>query len=135
MADLEAIHDGLETRLATISGLRVCSVDRVSVPAAVVGEVEIDFDQSMGRGLDAMEWKIRVYASSASDRAGLTKLNSFLAGSGALSVKAAIEGDRTLGGAAQTLRVVRVGGYGVYEVAGQQYMGAEFTVAVWASGS
>lgn len=135
MADLEAIHDGLATALDTISGLRICSVDKISPPAAVVGEVEIEFDLAMGRGLDEMTWRVRVYASRADDRSGLTKLNGYLAGSGSSSVKAALESDRTLGGVCQMLRVERVDGYGVYEVAGMQYLGAEFTVRVYASGS
>lgn len=136
MADLEAIHDGLATALDTISGLRVMAgVDKVSPPAATIGEVEIEFDLAMGRGLDEFTWKVRVYASRADERSGLSKLNGYLAGSGSLSVKAALESDRTLGGVCEMLRVERVDGYGVYEVAGVQYLGAEFTVRIYASGS
>lgn len=137
MASVVSIRDGLATNLATITGLRVSSfaADKVSVPAAVVGEVRIEFDKTFGRGLDEFEVKVRVYASRADDRAGQDKLDGYLAGSGSGSVKAALESDRTLGGVAQTLRVTDVDGYGVYEVAGMQYVGAEFTVTVWAAGS
>jgi hypothetical protein len=136
MADVAAIRTGLRTRLATISGLRTpLGFDKVETPAAQVGEVEIEYDKTMGRGLDELTFKIRVYASRADDRSGQDKLDGYLKGSGSTSVKAAIEGDRTLGGTAQTLRVTGVSGYGVYEVAGMAYVGAEFTVTVWATGS
>ena len=136
MADVATLRAGLRTRLATVSGLRApVGFDKVETPSAQVGEVEIEYDKTMGRGVDELTFKIRVYASKADDRSGQDKLDGYLKGSGATSVKAAIEGDRTLGGAAQTLRVTGVSGYGVYEVAGTQYVGAEFTVTVWATGS
>lgn len=137
MASIVAIRDGLAANLGTISGLRAFSYmpDRVSVPAAIVGEVGIDFDLTFGRGLDQFAITVRVYVSKASDRAGQDKLDGYLAGSGASSIKAAIEADKTLGGAAQTLKVVAVTGYGVYEVGGVDYLGAEFSVVIYASGS
>jgi hypothetical protein len=137
MADVSAVRSGIDTRLATITGLRHTAFmpDKITPPMAVVGDVEIDFDLTMQRGFDSIEVKVRVYASRASDRAGQSVLDGYLKGTGATSIKTAIEGDRTLGGAAQTLKVSRVDGYGVYTVAETQYLGAEFTVTVYVTGS
>lgn len=136
MASIVDIRDGLAANLATITGLRALSYmpDRVSVPSAIVGEVGIVFDGAFARGLDTITISIRVYVSKASDRAGQDKLDGYLAGSGATSLKAAIQSDLTLGGACQTLQVSAVSGYGVYEVGGTDYLGAEFTVTVYARG-
>jgi hypothetical protein len=54
-----------------------------------------------------------------------------LASSGGSSVKAAIEGDPTLGGAAMSARVVSATDYGEYEVSqGTVYLGVTFNIEV-----
>lgn len=133
MASLSSIRDGLKTRLETVTGLRAYDTipDDINIPAGIVGAPEsIEFDTTYGRGVDRYTIPIRVYASQASERAGQDKLDGYLAGSGATSIKAAIEGDPTLGGAAHTTRVTQAKGYGVYEVAGVQYLGVEFLCEV-----
>lgn len=137
MADVQAIADGLATRLATIAGMRTSShvADAVSVPHASIALESIEFDRAMGRGLDELTFTVRVYTSRASDRAGQKALYGYLVGSGAKSVKAAIEGDRTLGGAASDCRVSDVQNVGVYEAGGTDYFGADFTVTVYATGA
>lgn len=134
MATVTQLRTGLATRLGTISGLRAAAFmpDRISVPQAIVGEVEIDFDKTFGNQVDEYTFKVRVYASRATDRAGQKALDGYIVAAGASSIKAAIEGDRTLGGVAETLRVESVTGYGVYEVGDALYLGAEFDVTVHA---
>lgn len=136
MASITDIREGLAERLRTISGLRVMSTepDSVNPPSAAVGLQTVTFDRAFGRGHDELEFVVRLYASRADDRAGQRKLDSYIAGSGASSVKAAIEGDLTLDGAAIQCRVTGVDNYGVYEVGGTPYYGAEFAVIVWARG-
>lgn len=137
MASLSSIRAGLKANLATISGLRTFDTvpDQVPVPCAVVGGPErIDFDATMGRGIDRYTIPIRVYVSRASERAGQASLDAFLAGSGASSVKAAIESDKDLGGAADTTRCVAMREYGIYEVNGVAYLGFEVVVDVLAAG-
>lgn len=137
MASIVAIRAGLAANINTIPGLNVTAhvADRISPPAVVIGEVSIEFDKTMGRGLDEISLTARVYVGRADDRSSQDKLDGYLAGSGALSIKAAIESDLTLGGAAETLRCATATGYGVYEVAGMQYVGAEFPVTVYARGN
>lgn len=137
MGDVKAVRDGLKVRLLTIPDLLASTnpVDALDPPYAVVGEIEVSFDKTFGRGSDELMAKVRVYASRADVESGTDLLDDYLAGSGPSSVKAAIEADRTLGGAADTLRVEKADGYGAYAVAGTDYLGVEFTIRIWTKGA
>ena len=62
-----------------------------------------------------------------SESAGQTKLDGYLASTGSTSVKAAIEGDVTLGGAVQTLRVTNATA-GSVQVASTDYLAYQYNV-------
>jgi hypothetical protein len=136
MASVTDIREALAVQLRAIPGLRVQAnePDSINPPSAAVGLQSLLFDRTFGRGHDELQFVVRLYASRADDRAGQRRLDSFIAGSGASSVKEAIEVDLTLGGTAIQCRVTGVDNYGVYEVAGTPYYGAEFAVTVWARG-
>lgn len=132
--DLNAVMDGLGVRLATISGLRVFDypTDQLEPPAAVVGlPTEIAYDYSKARGFDRATFPVFVVVGGAFARAARDALGPYLAGSGPQSIKAAIEGDRTLAGACATLGVAvgRSDGSGI-TVNGVRYTGAIFEVEV-----
>lgn len=133
LASIASVRSGLATNAATISELRSSATirDAIAPPIFVVGEVSQVFDQAMARALDELLVTCRLYVSRADDRAGQDKLDGYLMGSGATSVKTAIESDKTLAGACQTLRLEAQSGYGVYDVAGTEYLGAEFTIRIW----
>lgn len=141
--NISLIRDELAAALATISGLRVTSfaADSIAVPAAVVEVDNIDFDKTHGNNLHEITFKIRVYASRATDRGGQKALDGYLAGSGTGSIRAALQaargapGQLALNGKADDLRLTRVDGYGVYQVGETNYYGAELSVTVWARGS
>jgi len=138
MATVAALRSGLNTRLATISNVQT-SAYMLSAPTPPYLEVaaveEIEYDGAMGRGLDTYRFIVRGYAGLVSDRGAQVKLDEFLASTGSTSVKAAIEGDRTLGGACSDLQVERVDGYQVYAAEGRgPFLGAEWTVRVLATG-
>lgn len=137
MAAFSALRDGLKTRLATISGLRAHDTmpEQLNPPAAVVGGPErIEFDSTFARGADRYLIPIRLFASRADARAGQDLLDGYLAASGPTSVKAAIEGDGTLGGVAHTTRVTEARNYGKYTVADVEFLGVEFLVEIIAAG-
>ena len=102
-----AVRAGLATALETITGLRCFDYvpDSLSPPAAVIEPLEVTFDEAMGRGLDLYQAFILVIVGRMVDRSSSERLDAYLAGSGASSVKAAIEADKTLGGACSTLQV------------------------------
>lgn len=140
MTDVAAIRTALAAAIAGMATTPKINAkgylsDSITPPWAAVQPDSIDYDVTFRRGYDEIALIVRVYASRSDDRAGQAFLDSLLVGSGATSVKTAIEADRTLGGVAETLRVTAMRNYGVYEVAGVAYLGAEFAVTVWAKGT
>ena len=123
------VRTNLKTRLSTISGLKTYDhiPDSVNVPAAVVGQLDITFDAAMNRGLDTANCTVLLIVGRMSETAGQAKLDGYLAGSGSSSVKAAIEGDVTLSGAVQTLRVTAATA-GSVTVAGNDYLAYRYTL-------
>lgn len=123
------VRTNLKTRLATISGLKTYDhiPDSVNVPAAIVGQLDITFDSAMNRGLDTANCTVLLIVGRMSETAGQAKLDGYLAGSGSSSVKAAIEGDVTLSGAVQTLRVTAATA-GSVTVAGNDYLAYRYTL-------
>jgi hypothetical protein len=103
--------------------------DQVPTPCAVVGNITITFDEAQNRGLDMGEVDVIVIVSRMNERGAQDKLDGFLAGSGAGSVKAALETDRTLSGALATLRVVRAAPITI-EVAGVTYFAYQYEVVL-----
>jgi len=101
------VRQGLATALDTITGLRCFDYvpDSLSVPAGVVEPLEIDYDRAMGNGADYYRAFILIIVGRMSDRSSQDRLDAYLVPTGAASVKAAIEADRTLGGACSTLNV------------------------------
>ncbi|GGZ80261.1 hypothetical protein ACFOOM_07585 [Streptomyces echinoruber] len=115
--------------------------DSVTEPHFFVGEVEVTYDRTMGRGLDQLDFTCRVLVGRQDDRAGQRVLDALLSGGGPASLKAAIEaargapGQPALGGLADDLHVMRVQGYRWYEHQGTTYVGAELVIKVIGSGS
>lgn len=131
MSTTAAVRAALVSTLNAVEGLRASGVvDKVSPPQVMVGEVEVDFDATMARGYDAQTWTLRLYVSKADTRGAEAKLDPFLDPAGALSIKAALEADRTLGGVVAALRVITASDYGVYDMADGAYLGAQFTVTL-----
>ena len=126
------VRDGLKTRLQTISGLRCFDLipDQVTPPTAIVGQLDFTFDIDNARGLDLADVDVIVIVQRFSERAGQNRLDSYLSGSGATSIKAAIEGDRTLGGACQTLRVTSAES-GSYESNSQIFLSYRYRITIY----
>jgi hypothetical protein len=130
--NLNAVMDGIGVRLQTITGLRVkdYAADLGQPPAAIVGmPVEGEYDYTKRRGSDRVVLPVTILVGKVSDRAARDTLSDYIAGSGAKSVKAAIEGDRTLATAAQSL-AVRFPDIDIVTLNGIEYWGAVFSVEV-----
>lgn len=102
-----AVRQGLTTALDTITGLRCFDYvpDSLAPPAAVVEPLEINYHESMVNGYDNYQAYVLVIVGRMSDRSSSDRLDAYLAPSGSQSVKAAIETDKTLGGACSSLIV------------------------------
>jgi len=133
--DLNAVMDAIGTRLSTVAGLRVAdyAAQSVNPPQAIVSlpTEPVEYDAAMGRGADRVVIPITVLVGAVSDRASRDAIAAYVSGTGALSVKAAVEGtDATMGGAAQTVRVMTAR-VDIVTIGAVDYLGATFDVEVY----
>jgi len=126
------VRDALKTNLQTITGLRVYDLipEIPTPPCAIVGQLDFTFDIDNARGLDRAEVDVYVIVQRFSERAGQDSLDSFLKGTGATSIKTALEVDRTLGGAVNTLRVTAAQS-GTYESQGNSFISYRYSLTIW----
>ncbi len=131
---LSEIRTGLSQRLGTISGLRSADYvpDQVSPPVAIPIPTGITFDSTFGRAMDEYAFTILVLVGMVSDRGAQKLMDRYSASSGDMSIKTAIEADKTLGGAAFDCRVTEMRNYQQTPIGDQMYLSAEFTVQVYA---
>ena len=136
MTALTDLRTGLANRLATITGLRSSAYipDNPQPPVAVVMPGRIQYDTAFGRGSDEYQFTIMLIVGRVADRASQTNLDAYCASSGSTSVKAATEGDRSLGGKALDCRVTEMTNQGSLAIGDVTYHTAEFSVTVIAAG-
>ena len=133
MADIAAIRAGIKTRLATSSTfLQVAATmpDTLSPPCAVVDLQSVSYDQAFGNGLELLTFTITVIAQRFDPAANQALLDGLVSGSGA--VRALIAGDLTLDGSCSTCQLTQMGEYGLISANETDYMGANFTLEVYA---
>ena len=133
MASFVAIRDALKVRLQTIDdGLEVYDVvpGQITTPCAIIGVPEIEYDLAMARGADGWLIPVRIHVQLSDYKQAQDELDAYLDSASGKSVKAAIEGDQTLGGVAATLQVKEVRDYGEYTYGNTTYLGAEWLVWV-----
>jgi hypothetical protein len=91
----------------------------------------IQYDLSFQRGLDLHNFVVMIIVGRASERRAQQTLDLFCAGTGASSVKAAIESNRTLTGLVQDLRVTSMRNYGSTVIGETTYLAVEFDLVVY----
>ena len=130
---ITSIRNGLATNLATISGLRTAAElpDNPSPPIAVVQLNNISYDQAFQGGMVFYNFTITVIVGRVSERTAQTRLNAY-ASTGAGGVKAALQSDKTLGGAAFDVRLQEMTNIGAITLGEQSYLAAEFSAIVYA---
>ena len=104
-ATINQVATAFATRLGTISGLRTYAYqpEQLNPPLAFPTIDAITYHRAMQGGDVVMDWTITVIVGRYTDRTAHSLLDSYLSYSGATSVRATIEGDRTLGGVVGTL--------------------------------
>lgn len=136
-ATAEQIMDGLATRLQTISGLRVTDYipGQVTPPAAVIGVPGIQqYHGTMGNGVVVWSPMVTVFTSTAWDRFGQNALAEYMSPTGAKSIRAAIEADRTLGGVVSDCVVMSAEAMSIQQFAAIGYYGGQWTLQCIATG-
>ena len=133
--NISSVRNGIKKNLSSIEGLRAYDLvpDVVVPPCVVVGQLDFTFDLNNARGLDQANLDVFVIVQRFSERTGQDKLDTYLAGSGDNSIKAAIESDRTLGGACNTLRVTSAES-GTYQMGDIDYLSYRYRLTVWGQG-
>lgn len=99
---------GLKNRLATISGLKTYSYQPSQIIAPPYGFPiinQVNYHRAMGGGLVVYDCVVYVITGRWTDDRANADIDDYLAYSGAKSIRAALEGDETLGGVAQSLTV------------------------------
>jgi hypothetical protein len=124
-ATVSQVANGLKTRLATITGLRTFSYqpEQENPPFAYPQINSINYHRAYSGGDVVMDWTIYVVVGRYLDRTAHAQLDDYLSYSGTKSVRAAIEGDPTLGGVCSTL-IVRSGA----DITSLDANGAQFLV-------
>lgn len=126
------VREGLKTNLQAIKGMRVYDLipSPAVAPAAIVGQLDFTFDLNNARGLDQANLDVVVLVQRFTERTGQNELDKYLAGSGDYSIKAAIESDRTLGGACDTLRVTSAEA-GTYVSGDLEFLSYRYRLTIW----
>jgi hypothetical protein len=93
----------------------------------------ITYDLAFARsGGDEYEFIVMVIVGRVDERSAQNRLDGYCTGTGAGSVKAAIESNKTLGGKAFDCRVTNLRNYQQLIVGDVTYLAAEFVVQVYA---
>lgn len=128
----KTIRTALATRLATISGLRVAPSPRdlVNPPVAVIsGPDPLTYGETWDAG-HHLTFTVRVLVPRGSEDAAQDKLDAFMSDDDDGSLYAAVEADKTLGGAVASAQVVSADNSGLIEVNNVSYLAVDFTVDV-----
>ncbi len=128
------IRNGIADNLRTIPGLQVSAyaLANPTPPAAHVLRGSVLYDQAFHGGTHIWTMRVQAFVALVSDIGGQKLLDRYLSPDGALSVKAAIEADTTLGGAVADLHVTTATGEQVFlRDQGGSVLGSEWTVEVW----
>ena len=136
MATLTELRDGLKTRLATISGLHAYAEfpDQVVTPAAIVRPLHGRFRSALS-GHPQTAFEILMVVSLPRLDKAQDALDPYLSETGAQSIFAALEADRTLGGVADDILVGTADqdwrDYGGVTLGGVEYLSARIDVLAY----
>lgn len=133
-ATVSQVATGLKNRLATISGLRVFDYvpDQINPPLAIATLDTITYHNAMALGDPEMEFLITVVLGRINERTATANLDGYTSPTGASSIRAAIEGDTTLGGVANTCIVTGASNVRPVSQADAVYLAVDFSVRVYA---
>lgn len=132
-ATVTEVKEGLATRLDTITGLRAFAYqpDQLNAPIAFPMLDNILYHRTMRTALTEMSFTVTVIVCKADSRSAQKQVDPYVSASGASSVKAALEGDRTLGGKVDDLIVTSAGGYQIINAEDGDYLSVDFSVTVY----
>lgn len=131
------VVEGIAAALGPIPKLRVEEMFEgdINPPVAVVGLPTVNtYYSSMARGHFELEPTITVFTSQVVNRVGQNLLAEYANPSGSMSIRAAIDADKTLGGRVSDATVTQFRPLDLEEYAAFGYFGGVFTLYVIARG-
>lgn len=133
-ATLVDIGDGIAEAVAKIRGVRVYDhvPDVFAVPCAYVMPDAVNYWNGFAAGNVEATYTVTLIVGRTAERAAQKALYAFMSYSGDLSVRAAIELDRTLGGRVQTLLVERADNIRMISQGDQSYLACDFQCRIHA---
>lgn len=139
VATLAQIRSGLNTRLATITGLQTYAYLPATpeVPCAFVGGPrDVSYHDTMQTGLNTWAMSVWVLVSNSTPTVeSQTDLDEFVSPTGTNSIRTVLENStspQTLTSVVADVVVESCSGYAIYATEQGSYFGAEFLVRVWA---
>jgi len=130
--NIASVRDAMAAKLEALTGVRVFSYvpDSVPVPAAVVGNVTINFDDAQNRGLDQGTCDVLLIVSRMAERSAQETLDKWLNTTGVGSVKTILEADQSLNGTVSAVRIPRAEPITI-EYGGVAYFGYRYEVTFY----
>lgn len=103
----------------------------VEVPAVVLELDDIQYDMTMGAGMDEFTFLALLLVEYQDEQTAQRALRSFMSRNGGVGkLKAALEADKTLGGLVSVAHMTGVRRIGVIEYGEAAYLGAEIPIEV-----
>lgn len=133
-ASVSAVATALMASLSGISGLRTKTFqpEQITPPVAYPLLQQVTYHKAFGGGDVVMDWQVAVIAGRWTDRTAHALLDTYLSYSGASSIRAALEADRTLGGVVQTMVVSSATNIESITQADQEFLQIQLQVQVHA---
>jgi hypothetical protein len=134
---LSVLREALAANLDTIPDVQASAyvMANPTPPMIQVLPAGIGYDRTMGRGHDDVTFTVQAIVALTLDVGSQKLLDRLCENAAPYSVKAAIEADKTLGGACQDLHVTEASGLQVVEVqTGGARLVVEWTVLILAGG-
>lgn len=134
MADDIDIRNGLKTRLLTIPSLaaynHIPGAMITSPAAACVSRRGTKFDVVMGDGADDWEYAVTVFIPYTDPELAQAQMSDYVKRTGPTSIKAAIEGEKTLGGVVDFAHVREALEEEIRQVGGVPHLAVEFVIEI-----
>lgn len=142
-ADLQDIRLAIRDAIKNVLPQVQCTGYLLQAPNPPCFEVELGstgviYDRAMQRGLDEWTFVVRGFSGATLDEVAQRNMDAWLDSSGGVSIKAAIEADRTLGGTVSDVQVDRVGQIRAYTPIANptvQFYSVEWTLQVITTGA
>lgn len=131
---ISSLRSGLKDALSTIPGLRVAEQipEQINPPVAVITRQTVDYHQAFRGGSSEWSMQVQLIAGRMAEQQSQRLIDEWLSWSGSKSIRAAIEADQTLGGAAHSCKVTSADALTTIQVGDSEYLGVTVNITIFA---